>query len=62
MNGLELAKMIRTIESKVHLMTTGYHINDMLLKDGFREAKIFEVLLKPIRLSDLGAHIIKLCT
>jgi DNA-binding response OmpR family regulator len=63
MNGLELAKRIRTIDSKVHiLMITGYHIKDMLLKDEFREAKISEVLLKPIRLSDLGARIIKLCT
>jgi DNA-binding response OmpR family regulator len=63
MNGLELAKRIRTINSKVHiLILTGYHIKDMLLKDEFREAKISEVLLKPIRLNDLGARIIKLCS
>ena len=63
MNGLELAKRIRTINSKVHiLILTGYHIKDMLLKDEFREAKISEVLLKPIRLNDLVARIIKLCS
>ena len=50
MNGLELAKRIRRINSNVHiLILTGYHIKDMLLEDEFREAKITEVLLKPIR-------------
>ncbi len=33
-----------------------------MLEDKFRDAKITEVLLKPIHLSDLGAHIIKLCS
>ncbi|MDN5846283.1 MAG: response regulator [Candidatus Nitrosocosmicus sp.] len=63
MNGLELANGIRKINSKVPiLLLTGYYIKDMLLKDEFREAKISEILLKPIRLSDLGACIIKLCS
>lgn len=29
-------------------------MEDMLLEDEFREAKISDILLKPIRLSDLG--------
>ena len=63
MNGLELAKRIRRINSKVLiLMITGYYIKDMLVEDEFREAKITEVLLKPIDLNDLGPHIIKLCS
>ena len=63
MNGLELSKRIRRINSNVHiLILTGYHIKDMVVEDEFREAKITEVLLKPIRLSDLGTHIIKLCS
>ena len=63
MNGLELAKRIRRINSKVLiLLITGYYIKDMLLGDEFREAKITEVLLKPIDLNDLCPHIIKLCS
>ena len=63
MNGIELAKRIRRINSNVHiLILTGYHIKDMVVEDEFREAKITEVLLKPIRWSELGAHIIKLCS
>ena len=63
MNGMELAKRIRRINSKVRiLILSGYYIKDMLLEDEFREAKITEVLLKPIRLSELGPHIIKLCS
>ena len=62
MNGLELAMRIRKINSKVHIvMLTGYYIKDMLLRDEFREAKISEVLLKPIRMNELGARIIELC-
>lgn len=63
MNGLELAKRIRTINSKIHiLLITGYPVKDIVHDDEFREAKISEVLLKPIRFEDLGARIIKLCT
>ncbi len=63
MNGLELAKRIRTINSKVPiLILSEYYMKDMLLEDEFGEGKINEVLLKPIRLSDLGTHIIKLCS
>ncbi len=63
MTGLELAKRIRKVSSKVHiLILTGYYIKDMLLEDEFREVKITEVLLKPIDLNELGPHIIKLCS
>ena len=63
MNGLELAKRIRRINSKVLiLLITGCYIKDMLLGDEFREVKITEVLLKPIDLNELGPHIIKLCS
>ena len=63
MTGLELAKRIRKINSKVHIiMLTGYNIINTVLEDEFREAKITETLLKPIHLSDLGARIIRLCT
>ena len=63
MNGIELAKRIRRIDSNVRILVLSeYYIKDLLLEDEFREAKITEVLLKPIRLSELGAHIIKLCS
>ena len=63
MNGLELAKRIRKVNSEVLiLLITGYYIKDILVEDEFREAKITEVLLKPIDLNDLGPHIIKLCS
>ena len=63
MNGLELAKRIRKVSSKILiLLITGYYIKDMLVEEEFREAKITEVLLKPIDLNDLGPHIIKLCS
>ena len=63
MNGLDLAKRIRKINSQVHIiMLSGYNIDDTVLEDEFREAKISEILLKRIHLSDLGACIIRLCT
>ena len=63
MNGIELAKRIRRIDSNVRILVLSeYYIKDMLLGDEFREAKITEVLLKPIDLNDLGPHIIKLCS
>ena len=63
MNGIELAERIRRINSNVRiLILSEYHMKDMLLEDEFGEAKITEVLLKPIHLSELGAHIIKLCS
>ena len=62
MNGLELAKRMRKINSKVHiLLITGYPVKDMVYDDDFREAKISQVLQKPIRFEDLGPRIIKLC-
>lgn len=65
MNGLELAKRIRKINSNVRiLLISGYPfkaLKDMEDDDGFREAKISQVLQKPILLNDLGPHIIKLC-
>ena len=63
MNGLDLAKRIRKVNSKVLiLLITGFYIKDMLPEDEFREVKITEVLLKPTDLNDLGPHIIKLCS
>ena len=63
MNGLEIAKRIRKVNSKVHiLILTGYDIKDLLLKDEFREVKITKVLLKPIDLNELGPLIIRLCS
>ena len=60
MNGLDLAKRIRKINSQVHIiMLSGYNIDDTVLEDEFREAKISEILLKRIHLSDLGARIIR---
>jgi len=63
MNGLELAKRIRKINSKVHiLLISGYPVKEMVHDDEFREAEISEVLQKPVRFEDLGPRIIKLCT
>ena len=53
MNGLQLAKRIRKINSEVHiLLLTGYYIKDKLLVDEFRGAKIEEVLLKTVDMSE----------
>lgn len=63
MNGLELAKRIRKIDSNVRiLLITGYPVKELVHDDEFREAKISEVLQKPVRFEDLGPRIIKLCT
>lgn len=62
MNGLELAKRMRQINSKVHiLLITGYPVKDIVHDDEFRDVKISDVLQKPIRFEELGPHIIKLC-
>jgi len=62
LSGLELAKRIRRINSKVHiLMITGYSIKDMVADDEFREAKISDVLQKPILFEDLKSCVIKIC-
>jgi DNA-binding response OmpR family regulator len=60
-NGLELAKRIRKIDSNVRIfLITGYLVKEMVHDDEFREAKISEVLQKPIRFEDLRPRIIKL--
>ena len=62
MNGLELAKEIRKINCKVHiLLISGHPVKDTVLENEFREANISEVLQKPVRLEDLGPRIIKWC-
>ena len=42
-------------------MITGYPVKDMIADYEFREAKISEVLQKPISFEDLKPRIIKLC-
>jgi DNA-binding response OmpR family regulator len=62
MNGLELAKRIRKINSNVRiLLISGHPPKSVENDDGFSEAKISQVLQKPILLNDLGRRILKLC-
>lgn len=62
LNGLELAKRMKRINSKVHiLMITAYPVKDMVNEKKFREARISEVLQKPIGFEDLKPLVIRLC-
>lgn len=62
MNGLELAKRMSKINSKVQiLMISGYLVKEMVNEDEFMEANISEVLHKPVRFEDLAPSVIKLC-
>lgn len=62
MDGLELAKRMRKINSMVHiLLISGYPVKDMVNDEEFIKTNISEVLQKPIRFEDLGPRIIKLC-
>jgi len=62
LNGLELSKEIRNYNSQVKiLLITGYCIGDLLDNINFKEAKISDVIQKPVNFEKLGPHILQLC-
>lgn len=63
LNGVELAKEIRRYNSQVKiLLITGHLIGDMLYDDDLREAQISEVIQKPVKLENLEARVVRLCS
>ena len=63
LNGLELAKKIRKYNSWVKiLLITGDCIGDISHSIDFKEAKISDVILKPVNFEKLGPRILQLCS
>ena len=63
LNGMELSKEMRKYNSQVKiLLITGYCKGDLLDSIDFKEAKISDVILKPVNFEKLGPHILQLCS
>ena len=62
LNGMELSKEIRKFNSRVKiLLITGYCKADLSDSIDFKEAKISDVIQKPVNFEKLAAHILQLC-
>ncbi len=63
LNGMELSKEIRKYNSQVKiLLITGYCKGDISYSIDFKEAKISDVILKPVNFEKLGPRILRLCS
>ena len=63
LNGMELSKEIRKYNSQVKiLMVTGYCKGDLLDSIEFKDAKISDVILKPVNFEELGPRILQICS
>ncbi len=63
LNGMELSKEIRKYNSQVKiLLITGYCKGDISHSIDFKEAKISDVIQKPVNLEKLGSRILRLCS
>jgi len=63
LNGIELSKEIRKYDSHVKiLLITGDCIGDISHSIDYKEAKISDVILKPVNFEKLGPHILQLCS
>ena len=63
LNGIELSKEIRKYNSQVKiLLITGDCIGDISHSIDFKEAKISDVILKPVNFEKLGPRILQLCS
>lgn len=61
LDGIELAKKIRKCNSNVDiLLLTGHQPNEVFQTRCFNEVKLSTVVLKPVKLEDLGAKIVGL--
>ena len=61
LNGVELSKEIRKYNSQVKiLLITGYCKGDISHSIDFKEAKISDVIQKPVNLEKLGPRILRL--
>ncbi|TVP41856.1 response regulator [Candidatus Nitrosocosmicus arcticus] len=62
LNGIDLAKKIRYNSSTVKiLLITGFFDDEYLNNDDFKEARISEVLHKPVKLKELQRYVHELC-
>ena len=62
LSGMELSKEIRKYNSQVKiLLITGYCKGDLSDSIDFKEAKISDVIQKPVNFEKLGPHILQLC-
>ena len=63
LNGLELAKEIRKYSSDVKiLLVTGYQQGDIARSKDFKEAKIYDVIQKPVDFENLGDLVLQICS
>ena len=61
-SGMELSKEIRKYSSQVKiLLITGHSKGDLSDSIDFKEAKISDVIQKPVNFEKLGPHILQLC-
>jgi DNA-binding response OmpR family regulator len=62
LNGIDLAKRIRDHSSSVKiLLITGFFDDEYLNRDDFKEARISEILHKPVKLNELLRCVNELC-
>ena len=63
LNGMELSKELRKYHSQVKiLLITGYCKGDISQSIDFKEAKISDVILKPVNFDKLRPRILQLCS
>ena len=62
LNGVELSNEIRKYNSQVKiLLITGYCKGDLSDSIDFKEAKISDIIQKPVNFEKLATHILQLC-
>ena len=63
LNVMELSREIRKYNSQVKiLLITEYRTGDISNRIDFKEAKITDVILKPVNFEKLGPRILQLCS
>lgn len=62
LNGIDLAKRMRNVSSSVKiLLITGFFDDEYLNSEDFKEARISEVLHKPVKLKELLRRVNDIC-
>jgi DNA-binding response OmpR family regulator len=62
LDGIQLAKKIREYNNTVKIvLITAFFTDASLTKDLYQEARISDVMEKPVKLKELGARIEELC-
>lgn len=62
-NGFELAKKLRKYDSDLKIvLLTGHQIDDLTKNEIVAEAKVSDILCKPICIDVLGSRLLELCS